>query len=266
MTSKPIALRYDDEGLGVPLVFVHGFPFGRSVWLKQADALRTSHRVVVPDLSGLGESEATAGPVTMDSYAADVRALLTKLTTAKVVLIGHSMGGYVALAFARRFPQLLRGLVLVSTKAGPDSAEAAAGRRAMAEKVKADGVQIVVDAVAPKMLSAGNLDPRMAGEVRALMAGAKPAGVIAALIGMAERPDARPHLAELAVPVLVVTGADDTLIPPAESEALAQAIPGAQLSVIPRAGHLVAFEQPVEFNRILTEWVRDRVTRDARRR
>jgi pimeloyl-ACP methyl ester carboxylesterase len=266
MTAKPNALRYDDEGLGVPLVFLHGFPLERSVWHKQMEALRSSYRIIAPDLSGLGESEATAGPVSMDTYAADVRAVLTKLTTAKAVLIGHSMGGYVALAFARRFPQLLRGLVLVSTRAGPDSADAAAGRRAMAEKVKADGVHVAVEAVAPKMLAARNLDPRMAGEVRALMASAKPAGVIAALLGMAERPDARPHLAALAMPVLVVTGADDTLIPPAESEAITQAIPGAQLNVIPHAGHLVAFEQPDAFNRILTEWLRDYVTFDVRRK
>ncbi len=263
MPSKPIALRYTDEGRGPPLVFLHGFPFTRQVWQKQVEALRSFYRVIAPDLRGFGESEATAGPTTMDEYATDVRALLTRLTTAKVVLVGHSMGGYVALAFARRFPALLRGLVLVSTKAGPDSAEAAAGRRAMADSVKASGVRVVVDAVAPKMLAPGSQDARMAGEVRAFMAASKPAGVIAALLGMAERPDATAFLAQVAVPTLIVTGADDALIAPAESQAMALAIPGAQVKVIPRAGHLVAFEQPGEFGRVFVEWLRERAVRDA---
>ena len=183
-------------------------------------------------------------------------ALLQQLTTGPVVLIGHSMGGYVALAFARQFPEMLRGLVLVSTKAGPDTAEAAAGRRAMAEKVKAEGVQVVVEAMAPKMLAAGNQDAEMVAQVLGFMAPSRSAGVIGALLGMAERPDATAFLAQISVPTLVITGADDTLIPPAESETLAQAIRGAQLKVIPHAGHLVAFEQPDEFNQVLKEWLK----------
>jgi pimeloyl-ACP methyl ester carboxylesterase len=84
----------------------------------------------------------------MAQYAADLRALLQQLTTGPVVLIGHSMGRYAAIAFASQFPELLRGLALVSTKAGKDTAEVAAGRRVMAEKAKAGGVQVVVKAMA----------------------------------------------------------------------------------------------------------------------
>ncbi len=250
-----ISLRCTDQGAGLPLVFLHGFPFDRGVWQKQFEALRSSYRVIAPDLRGLGESETLTGPTTMEQYAADLQALLQQLATGPVVLIGHSMGGYVALAFARRFPEMLGGLVLVCTKAGPDTADAAAARWAMAERVKAEGVRVVVEGMAPKMLAADNQDPRMAAEVRGFMAASKPEGVIGALLGMAERPDSTGLLARLAVPTLVITGADDRLIPPAESEQLAKQIPGAQLRVIPHAGHLVAFEQPEEFNRALQEWL-----------
>lgn len=255
MTLKSTNLRYTEAGQGLPLVFLHGFPFSRGVWQKQIDALRSSYRVIAPDLRGFGDSETQAGPTTMAQCAADLRVLLQQLVAGPVVLIGHSMGGYVALAFVREFPEMLHGLVLVSTKAGQDTAEGAAGRRAMAEKVKAGGVQVVVDAMAPKMLAAGNQDERMAAQVLGFMTPSKPAGVIGALLGMAERPDATAMLAQIAVPTLVITGADDTLIPPAESETLAQAIRGAQLKVIPHAGHLVAFEQPDDFNRVLTDWL-----------
>jgi pimeloyl-ACP methyl ester carboxylesterase len=191
----------------------------------------------------------------MAQYADDLHVLLPQLKTGPVVLIGHSMGGYVSFAFLRQYPEMVRGLILVSTKAGKDTPEAAAGRRATAEKVQAMGVPVVIETMAPKMLAADNHDRAMAEEVRGFMAPSKPAGVIGALLGMAERPDATAELARISVPTLVITGADDTLISPTESEKLAQAIPGSQLNIIPQAGHLVAFEQPDKFNHVLEGWL-----------
>jgi pimeloyl-ACP methyl ester carboxylesterase len=153
---------------------------------------------------------------------------------------------------------MVRGLVLVSTKAGKDTPEAAVARRATAENVQAKGVQEVIKAMAPKMLAADNHDRAMAEQVLGFMAPSKPAGVIGALLGMAERPDATVELARISVPTLIITGADDTLIPPTESEKLAQAIPDSQLNIIPHAGHLVASEQPDKFHHVLEEWL-DRV-------
>ena len=254
-TVNSIALSASEAGRGLPLVFLHGFPLSRGAWQKQIDAFASSHRVIVPDLRGFGDSETGPGPVTMSQYAVDVLALLRRLSAGPAVLIGHSMGGYVALAFARQFPEMLRGLVLVGTKAGPDTAEGAAGRRATAEKVRTGGVQVVIDTMAPRMLAPGNQDSRLIEQVRSFMAPSNPAGVIGALLGMAERPDATALLAQVAVPTLVVTGADDTLIPPSESEKMARAIRGARLAVIPRAGHLVSFEQPDLFNHALRDWL-----------
>jgi pimeloyl-ACP methyl ester carboxylesterase len=161
----------------------------------------------------------------------------------------------VALAFASEFPEMLRGLVLVSTRAGSDSAEAAAARRATAGRVRDQGVAEVVEAMTTTMLAAGHQDSGLAGRVRGLMASARPEAMIAALLGMAVRPDATPVLAEIAVPTLIVTGADDTVILPEESQKLAHGIRGSQLRVVPRAGHLVSVEQPEEFDCVLTDWL-----------
>lgn len=251
-----IRTAYTDEGRGAPLVLVHGFPLSRGAWGAQVEAFKATRRVIAPDLRGLGESEgAGAAPVTMERYADDVHALLVHLGTGPVVLAGHSMGGYIAFAFARRFPSMLRGLVLVSTRAGADSPEAATGRRATAEKVRADGTAVVIDAMAPKMLAAGNPDAAMAARVRALMAPSSPDGVIGALLGMAERPDSSLGLTGIAVPALVISGTSDVLIPHTESERMAAAIPGSTLQLIPNAGHLVALERADTFNAALKEWL-----------
>jgi pimeloyl-ACP methyl ester carboxylesterase len=254
-TVNGIELGYTDEGQGTPLVFVHGFPLSRGVWRKQIDAFRASHRAIALDLRGFGESTTPPGPTTIVQYAEDLESLLQELATGPVVLIGHSMGGYVALAFARRFPVMLRGLVLVGTKAGQDTPEAAAARRATAEQVKAEGVRGVIESMAPKMLAASNEDARLAAQVRGFMATARPDGVSSALLAMAERPDATPLLADITVPTLVVAGMDDTIIAPREAEKSAQAIRAAHLELISHAGHLVALERPEEFNRILKAWL-----------
>lgn len=250
-----LKLAYTDEGQGIPLVFIHGFPLSRGAWDKQVVAFKSSYRVIVPDLRGLGESATKGGLTPMAHYAEDIHTLLRQLNCNSVVLIGHSMGGYIALPFAERFPEMLRGLVLVGTKAGNDTAETAATRRATADKVKAEGIKGVVEAMASKMLAARNADAAMAAQVRGLMSSSQPDGVIGALLGMAERPDSTAMLSTLRVPTLVVTGADDVLVPPVESEKLAAAIPGAVLKIIPGAGHLVAYEKPEEFNRALKDWL-----------
>jgi pimeloyl-ACP methyl ester carboxylesterase len=250
-----INMSYTDEGSGPALVFVHGFPLSRGAWSRQVEAFSGSHRVIAPDLRGLGQTDAQSETNTLDKLADDVAALLRELRTGPVVLVGHSMGGYVVLAFARRHADLLRGLVLVGTKAGADTPEGAAGRRATADKVRLEGIDGVVNTMAPKMLAASNHDAAMAEQVRGFMESSKSEGVIGALLGMAERPDSTPSLANIRVPTLVITGADDTVIPPAESDLLAKNIAGAQLKVIPNAGHLVAFEKPQEFNAALREWL-----------
>jgi pimeloyl-ACP methyl ester carboxylesterase len=191
----------------------------------------------------------------MRQFADDIWRLEQHLDLGPVILTGHSMGGYIALAFAKAYPKCLRGLVLVGTKAGADSPEVAETRRATAEKVRQMGASVVVEAMAPKMLSATNSDASMVASVRAFMAPANPEGIISALLGMAERPNATDWLGKIRVPTLVIGGSDDQIIPLKEAETLVQGIPDSQLKVIPKAGHLVAFEQPDAYNEAMQTWL-----------
>jgi len=248
-------MAYTDEGKGLPLLFLHGFPLSRGIWSKQVDAFKTRHRVIAPDLRGFGESATSPGLISMHRFAEDLHALMQHLVTGPVILAGHSMGGFVALAFASAFPKFIRGLVLVGMKAGVDGPEIAAARRAEAEKVSREGSSVLVKAMAPRMLSASEKDEEMALSVRDLMASSSSQGVIGALLGMAERPDMASMLGKIRVPTLVIAGSDDTLVPPSDAEALARSIPGAQLNLIPKAGHLVGFEQAAAFNEVMRNWL-----------
>lgn len=247
-----IEVAYTDEGTGLPVVFIHGFPLARTAWARQIAEFRTSNRVIAVDLPGFGESGPPAGPMPMAGYADTIGHLLGHLGTGPVALAGHSMGGYIALAFANAHPEMLKGLALVSTRPGPDTPEGAQARRATAQKVGESGPGLVIDAMAPKMVS----DPAMIPDVRTIMSSATRDGIIAALLGMADRPDCTDPLPKLKLPVWVVSGDHDALIPHAESERMAKLIPGATLSLIPGAGHLVALEKPVEFNSSLAEWLK----------
>ncbi len=234
-TVNGITMSYTDEGQGAPaLVFIHGFPLVARAWSRQVDGFQSTHRVIAPDLRGLGQTEAQPGTNTMDRFAerrpCAAPAARDRTGRARRPFHGRLRRARVRAALSR----VLRGLVLVSTKAGADTPEGAAGRRATAEKVKLEGIDGVVNAMAPKMLAASNQDAAMAAQVRDLMEPSKPEGVIGALLGMAERPDSTPKLGQIRVPTLVITGADDTVIPPAESDLLAKNIPGAQLQRHPQ--------------------------------
>ncbi|NWJ41022.1 MAG: alpha/beta hydrolase [Geothrix sp.] len=248
-------MAYTDEGKGSPILFVHGFPLNGDAWSRQLDTFKATNRVLTPDLPGFGASAPAAGPATMARYAEDLFTLCQHLETGPVVMVGHSMGGYIALAFARAYPLFLRGLVLVGTRAGGDQPDVAEARRETATKVRNGGFEAVVKGLIPKMLSETPSNLGMVQAVRDIMWASSPHGVSSALLALADRPDQRGHLDELRMPTLVVTGAEDMLIPPGESAELARGIRGAELIVIPKAGHLVAYEQPLAFNEALGAWL-----------
>jgi len=221
------------------------------MWRRQIDAVReASGRAVAVDLAGFGESPVRAGSI--DDYADDVARTLNALSIDRAIVVGLSMGGYVSLAFARRHPGRLAGLLLADTKAGPDTEEARQGRAANIERADKEGVVGVFDAMAPKLF-AHDTDRTLIESIRGLAAAQSPLATKAALAMMRDRPDATPGLASIAVPTRVVVGTADALTPPSEAQIMARAIPGAELITIEGASHFTNMERPEEFNRVLLE-------------
>jgi len=239
------------QGKGTPLLFVHGFPLNHGMWHLQVDAFTKKNRVIVPDLRGFGESTVTVGTVGMEEMSDDLHGVLHGVWVDKpVVFCGLSMGGYVAWQFFRKYRSQLRALILCDTRATADTPEAAAGRQKLAETVMAEGGQAAYDAVLPKLLSPKTTErwPELVANVKSMVLRNKPAGIAAALRGMAARPDCTDILPQIDVPTLVICGQDDQITPPAEMQNMAEAIPGAQFVQIPNAGHLAPLENPDAVN------------------
>lgn len=246
LKANGLEMAVEIHGSGDPILFVHGFPLSRRLWHHAPALLSEKYTLVMPDLRGMGQSEATES-ATMTDYADDLAAILDATAPQKpAIVVGLSMGGYVAFEFFRRHGAKVRALVLADTKAEPDTVEAAKGRHDTAEKVLREGSGVVADAMTPKLF-AKSTSTAVVEEWRAIMAATKPVGVAAALNAMASRPDSVPTLAQIKVPTLVIVGEEDAITPPANARTIHTGIEGAQLKTLPDAGHMPPVEKPAEF-------------------
>ena len=256
--SNGMRMRVQSGGSGVPLLFVHGFPLDHSMWRSQAEGLSDSFQIVIPNLRGFGGTPPLPGVASMAVMADDLALLLDKLAIPKVVLVGLSMGGYIAWQFWLRHRSRLEGLVVCDTRAGADSAETAKGRRVMAERVRKEGCGFLVETMVPRLFAASPMSrsPEVVDAIQRVIRQADREGVAAALLGMAERPDMTDQLSRVDLPSLVICGESDVISPPSEMRSIALAIPNARYVEIPDAGHLAPLEQPGAVNDAIRDFVR----------
>jgi 3-oxoadipate enol-lactonase len=246
-------------GTGIPLVFLHAYPLSKCMWSETKKKISQNFRVITVDLPGFGATPLQNSTSTMDDMASELIRTLDELKISeKIILIGVSMGGYVCFSFLRKAAERLRGLVLVSTRAGADSEEGRQGRFRTIGIVEKEGLDPLIETIVPKLLGKTTLaeNPSVVEWVRSEIKKANPASVCAALRGMAARLDSTDLLSKISVPTLVVSGEDDAFIASSEMKGMAEKIPGARFELISKAGHLPNLEKSVEFNDVFSHFLK----------
>jgi pimeloyl-ACP methyl ester carboxylesterase len=237
-----IKLAYTRHGKGTPLVLIHGYPLDHTSWNEVASLLEKEFDVILPDLRGFGQSTPVETPYTISDMADDLAGLLDHLKIEKITLAGHSMGGYVVLAFAKKYPQRVSGLGLVSSQAAADSPEGKDRRYQTAADVAEKGVGIVAEAMTPKL----SADMRVQTFVRDVIEKQSKSGVTGALKAMAEREDLVSYLSTTTFPVTLIHGNADMLIPLDRAKEIKAVLPSAQFIELQGAGHMPMMEFPNE--------------------
>jgi pimeloyl-ACP methyl ester carboxylesterase len=233
-------LAYERHGRGTPLVLLHGYPLDHTIWRQLVSILEDRADLILPDLRGFGETDVTENAYSLADVAADVAALLDHLKIQQAVISGHSMGGYIALAFAKAFPQRVKGLGLVASQAVADPPDRRQARYDTAELVKLQGVIVVADSMPAKLTP----DLALQRTLRQLILKQRPMGIITALAALAERPDSTPLLPNFHFPVAIIHGQEDALIPLERARQVQEMVPHGHLVEIEAVGHMPMMEAP----------------------
>jgi 3-oxoadipate enol-lactonase len=244
-TSKPDAL-----------ILLHGFPLHSGMWQAQLESLPATWRIIAPDFRGFGQSSAT-GPFTIEQLADDTYAMVQQLGLGKIVLAGLSMGGYAAFAFARKYPQSLRGLILLDTTAKADTPEGKENRDRLIAIANEKGAKPIAQAMLGKLIpeETAKHRPHLAQELREMMESTRPQTIANALAAMRDRPDQTAMLPSINVPTLIGVGDQDTIAPPDVAQAMQAAIPNAHLQIFTGSGHMSAMEQPSQVNAAIASFL-----------
>ena len=260
-----------ERGRGRPLVLLHGIVLGSALWVHQLDDLAATHRVLAVDLRGHGQSLPGSGPPGIPTLAADVAAVLAALEVEDAIVVGHSMGGMVALQLAADLPpaqrrRRLAGLVLTSTTAGPFTALPGwTGVVRATGPVTSRGL-LLAERVGAHALPWRDLrwwvvrlgfgPDAPAAQVRFVeaMHRATPGRALGDLLPSVAAFDQSRRLGSLELPVLVVVGSHDRLTPPRLARRMAAALPQSQLVELPRCGHFPMLERRHEYSRLLDEF------------
>jgi len=268
-------LFYRDEGSGLPVVLLHGFAEDGSIWNNQADYLRSGYRLIIPDLPGTNPSTpssnppaapTTSGPSTspspaatssMESMAENVLTILNHEGIDKCILIGHSMGGYATLAFAEKYPDLLKGFGLFHSTAYPDSEEKKSARRKSIDFIRNNGSAPFIRQSTPNLFAAGtrNSRPDLIQATIDRYSGFAPEALIAWYEAMIRRPDRTAVLKDAATPVLFVIGKDDQAVLPEHTLRQSHLPSLAHIHILQRSAHMGMLEEPDKSNRLLQSFL-----------
>ena len=259
MIVNNLTVSYNDEGQdGAPvIIFIHGFPFNKSMWNKQMASLKENYRVVAYDVRGHGNSDTGNEDFSIELFVKDLLNLMDALNIDKTILCGLSMGGYIALNAIENYPERFDALILSDTHCIADTPEAKEKRMKAIESIRKDGVEKFADESIKNLFAPESFTTRK-GEiaaVRDMIVNTTKESLYKTLRAFYERKETCSKLPDINVPVLIMVGKEDKITPPAAAQMMQEKIKDSLLSIVEHAGHLSNMENPGEFNKQLKKFV-----------
>ncbi len=253
-----ISISYNDIGEGsIPVIFLHGYPFDKSMWKLQLESLKSTNRVIAIDIRGFGKSTDEETNLSIDLFAEDLVLFMDNLNIDKAVVCGLSMGGFISLNAIKRFPERFEALILCDTQCIADTPEIREKRYATIEEINHDGVDVFNEKFVKSVFHPDSLRNKGAlveNLSRIVFSNSK--GIITGgLTALAERSETCSTLDAIRIPTLIICGREDEVTPLVQSEYMHKHIEGSILKVIDEAGHVSNLEHPDEFNIYLQDFL-----------
>ena len=235
---------------GLTVVFLHGFPFSHARWEPQLEAVGNRYRAVAYDIRGHGQSFVGDGQYTIEGHVDDLMTILDHLGLRHVVVVGLSMGGYIALRALEREPARFLGAALCDTRSEADTNEGKLRRFAAMAAVKTYGSAPFADTFVKAVFAPASLEriPGRVAMIREIIARTPALSIAGTLLALASRTDTTPSLERISVPTLILVGEEDITTPPEASRSMHAKIRGSRLHIIPGAAHMSNLENPGTFN------------------
>jgi len=253
-----ISISYNDVGEGiVPVIFLHGYPFDKSMWRDQLKELKSSNRVIAVDVRGFGDSTDEKTHLSIELFAEDLVLFMDKLKIDKAIVCGLSMGGFIALNAMKRFPERFKALILCDTQCIADTTEVREKRYATIEQINRDSADAFNEKFVKSVFHPESLTGKMelVESLRSVVFANSKRIITAGITALAERSETCSTLDAIHIPTLIVCGREDTVTPLVESEFMHKHIKGSILKIIDKAGHVSNLEQPVEFNKYIQDFL-----------
>lgn len=257
-TVNNIHMSYDDIGEGkIPVIFLHGYPFDKTMWRLQLEALKSSNRVIACDIRGFGASKNEESSFSIDLFADDLIKFMDKLTIDKAVICGLSMGGFIALNALKRFPSRFEALILCDTQCIADTPEVKEKRYQIIDEIAAYGVHNFNERFIKSVFHKDSLSNKkeLVDALRSVVFANSQHIITKGQTALALRSETCSMLREISIPTLIICGREDTVTPLSQSEFMNKNIKGSILKVIDNAGHVSNLEQPDEFNKHLFDFL-----------
>jgi len=252
MTVNNLTVSYIDEGPddGPVIIFIHGFPFNKSMWDKQLKALKENYRVIAYDVRGHGDSDSGTGDFSIKLFADDLLAFMDALEIDKAMLCGLSLGGYIVLNAIENYPERFDAIILSDTTCIADTPEAKEKRMEAIESIKKDGVEKFADESIKNLFAPESFATKKEeiAAVKKMIVNTTKESLYKTLRAFYERKETCSKISEIMTPVLIMVGKEDKITPPAAAQLMHEKINDSLLNIIVHAGHLSNIENPLEFN------------------